>query len=131
MEAAKKQNIVIQYLIWHFYDVPRGLIKAWQNYLLFNLNYFSLLLLVKTFFAPWRRYVWSYGRGFDLKKYFEALVSNLISRIIGAIVRSFLILIGLVTEIFVFLAGLILVIGWLVLPLLLVYGLFFGFKIIF
>lgn len=131
MEAAKKQNIVIQYLIWHFYDVPRGLIKAWQNYLLFNLNYFSLLLLVKTFLAPWRRYVWSYGRGFDLKKYLEALVSNLISRIIGAVVRSFLILIGLVTEIFVFFAGLILIIGWLILPLLLVYGLFFGFKIIF
>jgi len=131
LEAAKKQNIVIQYLIWQFFDVPGELIKAWKNFLLFNLNYFSISLLVKTFFSHWRRYKWFYGKGFDLGKYFEVFFSNLISRVLGAIVRSFLLLIGLIVEIFIVLAGLIVFVGWLIMPALLIAGLIFGFKIIF
>jgi len=131
LEAAKKQNIVIQYLIWQFFDVPGELIKAWKNFLLFNLNYFSISLLVKTFFSHWRRYKWFYGKGFDIGRYLEVLFSNLISRVLGAIIRSFLLLIGLMVEIFIILAGLIVFAGWLIMPALLIAGLIFGFKIIF
>ena len=122
--------VIIQYLTWHFFDVPREIIKAWKNFLLFNLNYFSISLLFKTLFSHWRKYKWSYGRGFDIKRYFEVFFSNLISRILGAAVRSFLILFGLMAEIFIIFAGLIILIAWLVMPLLLVAGFVFGFNII-
>jgi len=128
--AAKKQNIVIQYLIWQLFDVPKGLIGAWKNFLLFNLNYFSIVLLFKTLFSPWRKYKWSYGRGFDIGRYLETFFSNLVSRILGAIIRSFLIFIGLMAEIFIVFAGLIVFIGWLIMPAFLIAGLIFGFKII-
>ena len=130
IQAAKKQSIIIQYLVWHFFDVPRQILKGWKNFLLFNLDYFSVPLLIKTFFSHWRKYRWFYGRGFDLGRYLEVFFSNLISRILGAIVRSFLIFIGLVTEIFVFLGGLIILIIWLISPILLIIGLILGFKII-
>ena len=111
--------------------MSRELIKAWKNFLLFNLNYFSTLSLFKTLFSPWRKYKWSYGKGFDIKRYFEVLFSNLISRVLGAITRSFLIFIGLAVEIFIVFAGLIVFVGWLIMPTLLVAGLIFGFKVIF
>ena len=129
-EVARKQNIFWQWVFWQFFEIPGSILKAWRNFLLFNLNYFSIPLLLKTFFSPWRRYRWSYGKGFDIKRYLEALFSNLISRILGAILRSFLIFIGLLAEIFIIFGGTIIFLGWLVLPALLILGLIFGFKVI-
>jgi len=125
------QNILFQYLTWHYVDQVRGILLAWKNFLRFNLNYFSISLLLKTLFSHWRKYQWSYGRGFDIKRYAEVFFSNLISRVIGAIIRFFLILIGVVAEIFIVLAGIIVFLGWLLLPVLLLAGLWFGFKLLF
>ena len=130
-EVAKKTNIFFQWLFWQFFEMPGNILKAWRNFLLFNLNYFSILLLLKTFFSPWRRYKWSYGKGFDATRYLEAFFSNLISRILGAVMRSFLIFIGLLVEIFIIFAGAIIFLGWLVLPLILIFGIYHGFRILF
>jgi len=130
MEAAQKQNIVIQWVSWQFLEMPGNILIGWKNFLKFNLNYFSLPLLLKTFFAPWRRYSFSKGRGFDLVKYLEALFSNLILRILGAIIRSFIIVIGLIAEVFIILAGITIFISWLILPALLIVGFIFGINII-
>ncbi len=125
------QNILFQYLIWQFFEAPRAILKAWKNFLLFNLNYFSVPLLLKTFFSHWRRYRWSYGKGFDPGRYLETFFSNLISRVLGAFVRSFAIVIGVLSEIGILFGGIIVFLGWLVLPAFLIAGLVFGIKIIF
>lgn len=120
-----------QYLTWQFLDVPKSILRAWRNFLLFNLNYFSIPLLIKTFFSPWRRYRWAYPKGFDIGRYFEALFSNLISQILGAILRFFLIIIGILVEIFIIFAGTTVFFGWLILPILLIVGFLWGFKVLF
>ena len=125
-----KENIFWQWISWQFFDVPKNILKAWKDFLDFGLYYFSVSLLIKTFFSPWRRYKWSFGKGFDIGKYFEAFFSNLIFRILGAILRCFLIIIGLLFEIFIIFAGAIVFFGWLILPALLIAGLIFGFKVI-
>jgi len=124
------QNIFIQYLEWQFFDVPKNILQAWQNCLRFNLNYWSVPLLLKTLFSHWRRYQYSYGKGLNFKRYFEAFTFNMISRVLGSIMRSVLIVLGLLTEIFVFLAGAIVFLIWLILPFLLAGGFFYGFKIL-
>jgi len=124
-------NIFSQWLCWQFFEVPKEILKIWRNFLLFNLNYFSIPLLVKTFFSHWRKYKWFYGRGFDIGKYFEVFVSNLISRIFGAITRGFLIFAGLIIEILIFFAGLVVFLCWLFLPFFLIAGLIIGLKFIF
>jgi len=121
-------NILIQYLIWYFWEVPGKILEALRNFLLFNINYFSIPLLFKTLFSHWRRYRWSYKGGFSPARYIEVYFSNLISRVLGAIVRSILILLGLLVEIFILLGGMIIFFGWLFLPLLMVWGLYFGFR---
>jgi len=123
-------NILFLYLQWHFVDRPRTILKAWGNCLRFNLNYWSVPLLLKTLFSHWRRYRYSYGKGFSPRRYFEVFSFNMLSRSIGFLLRTVLIVIGLIAEIFVFLIGLIVFLFWLVLPFILILGLFYGFKIL-
>jgi len=130
MRSFLKNNLLGQYLIWHFCDVPRNILHAWRNFLLFNLDYFSIPLLIKTLFSPWRRYAQSYGKGLNIGRYFEAFVFNMMSRLIGAILRFFLILVGLLVEIFIFFIGAGILLIWLLLPLLLIGGLIFGFRLL-
>jgi len=131
IEVTQKQNIFLQYVEWYFFEMPTNILKAWKNFLRFNLDYFSIPLLLKTFFSHWRRYSWSYPRGFDIGKYLETFFSNLISRVLGAIMRTFLILFGVLVEIFLIFGGLFLLFGWIFLPVFLISGTIFGFKIIF
>jgi len=126
-----KQNIFFLWLSWQVFEVPRNILRTWGNFLRFGLNYFSIPFLLKTIFSPWRRYVWVYPKGFDIGIYFEVFFSNLISRILGAIMRIFLILIGVLVEIFIIFAGFFVFLGWLILPILLISGIYHGFKIIF
>ena len=125
------QNIVFQYLEWHFADTPRGILRAWKNCLRFNLNFWSVIILIKTFFSHWRRYRYDYGRGFDIKRYFEVWTFNMISRVLGAILRSFLIVLGVLTEILVISAGFTVFLFWILLPFIVILGFIYGIKLLF
>ncbi|MBZ1348523.1 MAG: hypothetical protein KYQ20_02075 [Candidatus Nealsonbacteria bacterium] len=130
MKIAEKQNIIFQWFFWQFFEMPKNILKAWRNFLLFNLNYFSIALLLKTFFSPWRKYKLGYPRGFRFSKYLEVFFSNLISRVLGALVRIVLIIAGLLAQVFIIFAGAIIFFGWIVLPFLLVAGFLFGIRLI-
>ena len=124
-----QRDILTFWFVWHFFETPRTIFDAWRNFLLFNLNYFSIPTLLKTFLSYWHKYSWSYGRGFDLKVYLEVALSNVISRAIGVIIRSVLIILGIVSEVFIFVAGLIILLSWLALPVLVAATIVFGFGL--
>ncbi len=126
-----RKNIVFLWLEWHFIDIPKEILKVWRNFLLFNLSFFSIAFLFKTFFHYWHKYHWSYGRGFNIKRYTEVFLSNLISRTIGAIIRFFIIIIGLVVEIMVFVIGIVFLVLWLLLPALSIIVLIAGLSLIY
>lgn len=130
-KAVEKKLIYTQFFTWYLIDQPRAILRAWKNFLKFNLEYFSIVLLLKTLFSPWRRYIWSYGRGFDFKTYLEAFTSNVISRGLGALLRVFLILIGVALELFLFFAGMTVLALWFLWPIILIIILVLGFKAFF
>ncbi len=126
-----KESLLVKFLTWYFWRKPGRILSAWKNFLRFGWNYFSIGLLFKTFFDYWHRYKWSYGRGFDPKKWIEAASFNLISRILGMIVRAVFIVLGVAFETVIFVFGLIVFLGWFALPLFIV-GLFVvGFELLF
>ncbi|MBU3934535.1 hypothetical protein KKC00_01010 [Patescibacteria group bacterium] len=125
-----EDSILILWFRWHFYEVPMFLLRAWKNFILFSVNFFSTPLLLKTLLAPWRRYNWSYPRGFDVMGYLETLISNFFSRFLGMICRIVLMIIGVILQIFVVIAGAIIFAGWLALPLLVLAGLLFAITIL-
>lgn len=131
MEHTEERKIIFQKFVeWYFFEQPKAIIKGWKNLLKFNLEYFSVLLLLRTLFSPWRRYRWSYGRGFDFRRYLEVAVSNAISRGLGAILRIFLIIIGLAVETLLLIGGIIGLILWFIWPLVLIIVMAVGTKLI-
>jgi hypothetical protein len=122
------KNILTDWFFWHYLEMPREIGRIWKNFLLFNLQYFSIFSLLKTLFFPWRRYQLSYKGGFNPQRYFEAFIFNSFSRMIGFLFRGFLIIIGLFFEVFIIIIGIIFIFGWLFLPFFLCLGFYYGFK---
>ena len=110
-------SIFAIYLYWHYGAGFKGLLRIWKNFLLFAFHFFSLLPLLQTLFSPWHRLTSSYGRGFDPVVWIRAFTENMISRILGAIVRSMVISMGLLAELFTLAVGTGVVLLWVTLPL--------------
>lgn len=126
-----RKALFLQYLNWHFFIVPKKIYQGWNNFLYFTLNYFSVEILLRTYFFPWHRYYFPYGKEWDLVKYLESLVGNITSIIIGIVFRTFLIIVGILVSIFVFLVGLLVLVGWFFLPVFLIFIFLVGFRFIF
>jgi len=121
-----RKNVFAYLIQWYLFKSPREILRGWGNVLWFNLEYFSVLLLLRTLFAPWRHTTWSPGRGFNIGKWVEALIGNAISRLLGAIIRTVLIVIGLLTEIALVVVGPFVFLAWFLLPFLLLFALYQG-----
>lgn len=125
METNKTNNIILEWLTWQFFEVPMFLLEVWKNYFVFFANLFSLPLLLKTFFSPWRRYKWVYPKGFDLMEFLNTLISNFFSRVVGALMRVVLIVVGIISQILVVIIGCFIFVGWVITPLLIISGVIF------
>jgi hypothetical protein len=125
MEVSKKEGILISWFLWQFYEMPKFLFGVWNNYFVFASDIFSVPLLLKTLFSPWRKYKWQYPKGFNLGEFFSTFISNIFSRIIGACMRIVLIVIGILFQIFIAVIGLIIFIGWILIPFIIILGFLF------
>lgn len=104
------------YFYWHYGQGLKDLLRIWKNFLLFGNNFFSVVILLNSLFAPWKRIATSYGRGFDPAVWARAFAENMIMRGLGAVIRSIVISIGLIAELIIFVAGFSLVIIWILMP---------------
>lgn len=105
--------IILDFFTWHYLKASDFIIRVWFNFVDFGFYFFSVKLLLKTLFSPWRRVeLVDKTPGFSLQKLFQQLTFNLISRFIGVIVRSIFIFCGLIFTLLIFLLGLIIFIAW-------------------
>lgn len=118
---------MITYFSWWYLDEPIYLFKSLKITTLRVFYSFSVPELISTLFAPWKKDI-LYKENPSLSESFQILIGNMISRLVGAIVRFITILTGLILTAFVFLVGLLFLIGWLVLPIIILYLLFNGIK---
>ena len=116
---------------WYYGEAASEVLRGWKNFIIFATQYFSIPLLLKTLLAPWRRDITRRPRGLDLKKFFEYLAFNLISRGTGFLIRLITIIIGIVFLVFTIIVGAVFFILWLFLPLILLGLLIFSLFILF
>jgi hypothetical protein len=109
--------ITLGYLRWHYGRAILSLTRIWGNFLFFLREYFSLRQLFFNFFDPWKRMSDHYPSFFETKKFFFALISNLIMRVVGILMRLGLILIGLLAYAGLALLFLPALALWLILPI--------------
>lgn len=106
------------YLLWHYTAGLRQTAFLTLAYPLAFLDYFSVRHLARTLFSTWHHDLMSYGRGFDPAEFFWVMTSNILSRIIGAIVRAIVITIGALTAATAFFIRAAWLFLWLILPIL-------------
>jgi hypothetical protein len=87
---------------------------------------FSVSLLIRTLFKPWRRIITYPGSG--LAAHFQSLVDNSISRLVGLAVRLAVLFAALITTIVLTLIGGVLLLIWPLLPAGILLTLILGFT---
>jgi hypothetical protein len=124
-------SIVHHYLAWHYSRAFVEIFHVWRNFLWFIAHFFSLKDLMLSWFSPWKRMVEGRGNTWDLEDLASFIIIGLISRIIGAILRTIIIVIGLVSLTITFVGGFIIYAFWVVAPAVLIGLLVAGFTLIF
>jgi hypothetical protein len=108
---------ILGLLSWWYGAGWRGRVTMLRERLAATTDYFSIDLLLRTFFSPFRQISAGKVDG-SLNVQLHAFFDRLISRAIGAMIRSFMIAVGLVAIISYTGIGVILVIMWAIVPLL-------------
>lgn len=98
-----------------------GWAYAWQRGVIQRLRWcestFSMANLVRTWFAPFKQTYVGRVKG-SIGDHFRAVIDTLVSRVIGFIVRTMLLIAGSVCALFVMLTGLFFVAVWPLIPVL-------------
>lgn len=114
--------VIIGMLSWWYTTGWRQRISLLKEKLASTVDYFSIDLLLRTLFSPYRQI--SAGKvngplGVQMRAFFD----RLISRMIGAMIRLFMIIVGVIAIILHTFIGFVLVICWAVVPLMPLLGL--------
>ena len=104
------------YLGWHYSIALKDLAVIARNSLVFIYHFFSLPILLQTFFSPWRRLGESYKKGFYPGAWLETFILNVIMRLFGIFFRFWLVLLGLLALLVDAILIILSLILWLILP---------------
>lgn len=119
--------ILPTYLFWHYTKAPSRIISLTVDLVRFNLHLFSISIMLKTLFSPWRKISEDYKmKGLDITELLTSFTVNTIMRIMGAIFRSIVIILSLVFATVIILGGFLFFIYWLLLPVAVIFLLIFG-----
>lgn len=120
------------YFIWHYGRAISDLTKIYRNLIAFTFNFFSVPILVQSYFAPWRRMGEDYPeKSVDPFDYFSTFLVNLIMRLVGIFMRTVVIVLGMAATLLVILSYPVVLVIWITLPFLAVIIFFIGFGLLF
>ena len=121
---------IFDYLVWHYSRAFRDIFSLWFNFMWFVTHFFSIPLLFRTLFSPWKRLSDEYERA-GIEKMAETFVFNLMSRVLGGVVRSIFLGIGLSMLLLITAVLVILCVVWLFLPALALLSTVWGLSLFF
>jgi ATP-dependent Clp protease ATP-binding subunit ClpC len=108
----------MRFIYWHYTFGLKSFIQRWYFSLVWIIHYFSLILIPRTLFSPWKKLADDTDSpGFQPELIFRRISFNIISRTIGAIVRTLIFITGLACFLLAFFSGIAGIILWLVFPL--------------
>lgn len=92
-----------EFFSWHYTTGLKKFFEIFKNFLIFNWNYFSIGRFLRTLLSSWRRDVSRvYQKGLHPVLFLQALIENIFTRSVGAILKLFIIFFGLFFEILTF-----------------------------
>jgi len=124
-------SLLQHYLIWHYGQAITSYLRVYKNFWWFLVQFFSIKELLASLFSPFKRMTETRTKKFDLEDFFGALMINILSRLIGFVIRSFLIITGIVSLVTYSVFGLFFYGVWLIAPLLIPVCLVYGIWLMF
>lgn len=106
--------MLVEFVIWWYstgwietFQRVGGRVKAvWRM--------FSVPILLRTLFAPWRRIISAPGKSID--QIFRGMIDNTVSRLVGFTVRCFALFAAILLTGLALVVGLVIVVAWPLLP---------------
>lgn len=123
-------SIISDYFRWHYGRAFGELFHVWLNILWFIVHFFSLPQLSRSLFSPWKRMTEEKRGGFSFEGLATYLIVNLLSRLIGFLIRGSVILIGLSVLVFAIVGGFITVLLWFAAPIAIIVSLGVGVSLL-
>lgn len=108
------------YFIWHYTRAWWELWGVWRNYIWFTVHFFSIPELMRSWFAPFKRITESRGNTWNTEDLAAYVIINILSRFVGAVARTGVILVGLVALLVTIAVGFLVYTVWMVLPLIII-----------
>ncbi|MEK7552674.1 MAG: hypothetical protein AAB505_01030 [Patescibacteria group bacterium] len=124
-------RLIKDYFFWHYGAALGAGWRIYGNLLWFLFHFFSVSLLLRTLFSPWRRLAEPYTKGFAPTKLVETLIVNVLMRLVGLLIRLVLISFAVVVLALAVALGPVGLIVWLISPALILFCLVTGFYLIF
>ncbi len=111
-------EVVSDYFSWHYSQSFKDLSALISRFGSFILKFFSIKILIKTFFTPWKLII-DHSHNRKLYEITSAFVITNIMRLIGVIIRTFVIIMGLISYLIFNLISIFIYIIWFLIPLIL------------
>lgn len=107
--------VVVGFLSWWYGSgLRRHMVLTWRG-IAMTYEYFSIGLLIRTWFAPFRQIsAGSVSGSFSVQ--WHAFADRTISRFVGSVMRTAMIIIGIISIIIAVIVGCLTTIAWLVIP---------------
>jgi hypothetical protein len=121
--------LFFDYLVWHYTRAYRDTFATWFNFAWFITHFFSIPLLLRTLLSPWKRMTETPAHP-DFEDMFEAVVVNILSRVVGFIIRAILVAMGLVMLVLHTIGLILFLIVWTLLPVVSLVAVIEGIRIL-
>lgn len=115
-EVYERDSLFLAYIKWHYGQGLRELFGVTHNFLWFISHFFSFKLLLKTWFAPWKRLGEHYQGGLNLSAFASTLVVNGLMRAFGFFTKTIVLLVGFITYILALVFAFFISIIWILAP---------------
>ena len=113
-----------EYFVWHYGKALADMVALTKNFLYFGYHFFSIGLFTRTWMSPWYRMHEGHNRDLtDLESIGATIVANTILRLIGFILKTFVIALGILFESFVIVSAVSIAIAWVFFPLVIFFSL--------
>jgi hypothetical protein len=122
--------VIKDYFTWHYIHAWEEIFHVWLNFLWFIIHFFSIPELFYSLFAPWKRMTEERSQEFRLGDLPAYIIINLLSRLVGAILRTIILVAGLALLTLTVVMGTLTYIFWLLAPIVIIGGFVFGISIL-
>jgi len=116
----REMPVFVGFVFWWLWETPREIILITKKVVIKAFDFFSIDLLLKTLLLPWKRDEID-TTNLSLDDKLRVFMMNMVSRLVGAVVRGVIIVVGCGSIVATLLAGIFSLVFFLGLPIIAIY----------